>query len=159
MASIISGISSADKKSIEDILRSTDFFYEFEIQTALEIADETIRRGAEESGYKWIKIVENDQIVAFANFGKNCFSVHSWDLYWIAVHDMARNKKLGSLILEAVEAEVKKMGGSILWVETSGRPLYSSTEAFYRKNGYTLQASLKDFYGPGDPKQIYSKVL
>jgi len=132
MASIISGISSADKKSIEDILRSTDFFYEFEIQTALEIADETIRRGAEESGYKWIKIVENDQIVAFANFGKNCFSVHSWDLYWIAVHDMARNKKLGSLILEAVEAEVKKMGGSILWVETSGRPLYSSTEAFYR---------------------------
>lgn len=159
MASIISGISGADRKSIEDILRSTGFFYEFEIQTALEIADETIRRGSEESGYHWIKMIENDKLVAFANFGKNSFSVHSWDLYWIAVHDMARHKNLGSLLLKAVEEDVKKRGGRILWVETSGRSLYASTEAFYRKNGYTLQASLKDFYGPGDPKQIYSKVL
>ncbi len=159
MASIISGISGADRKSIEDILRSTGFFYEFEIQTALEIADETIRRGSEESGYHWIKMIENDKLVAFANFGKNSFSVHSWDLYWIAVHDMARHKNLGSLLLNAVEEEVKKSEGRILWVETSGRCLYASTEAFYRKNGYTLQASLKDFYSPGDPKQIYSKIL
>jgi len=159
MASIISGISGADRKSIEDILRSTGFFYEFEIQTALEIADETIRRGSEESGYHWIKMIENDKLVAFANFGKNSFSVHSWDLYWIAVHDMARHKNLGSLLLNAVEEEVKKSEGRILWVETSGRSLYASTEAFYRKNGYTLQASLKDFYSPGDPKQIYSKIL
>lgn len=97
--------------------------------------------------------------MAFANFGKNSFSVHSWDLYWIAVHDMARHKNLGSLLLNAVEEEVRKSKGRILWVETSGRSLYASTEAFYRKNGYTLQASLKDFYGPGDPKQIYSKTL
>ena len=159
MASIISGISGADRKSIEDILRSTGFFYEFEIQTALEIADETIRRGSEESGYHWIKMIENDKLVAFANFGKNSFSVHSWDLYWIAVHDMARHKNLGSLLLNAVEEEVRKSKGRILWVETSGRSLYASTEAFYRKNGYTLQASLKDFYSPGDPKQIYSKIL
>jgi hypothetical protein len=51
------------------------------------------------------------------------------------------------------------MGGKILWIETSGRPLYASTEGFYRRNGYELQASLREFYGPGDPKQIYSKVL
>ncbi|HQB64180.1 MAG TPA: GNAT family N-acetyltransferase [Sedimentibacter sp.] len=159
MVSIISGISDTDRKSIEDILRSTGFFYEFEIQTALEIADETIRRGSEKSGYHWIKVVERDKLVAFANFGKNSFSVHSWDLYWIAVHDMARHKNLGSLLLNAVEEEVRKSKGRILWVETSGRSLYASTEAFYRKNGYTLQASLKDFYGPGDPKQIYSKAL
>ncbi len=159
MTDIIRGIEPHERKDVEAILRSTGFFYEFEIQTALEIADETISEGMERSGYYWMKIVDDDGIVAFANYGKNAFSTHSWDLYWIAVHNNSRNKKLGSLLLKAIEDDVRRMGGKILWIETSGRPLYASTEGFYRRNGYELQASLKDFYGPGDPKQIYSKAL
>jgi GNAT superfamily N-acetyltransferase len=159
MAIVTKGIEPKDRKSIEEILRSTEFFYEFEIQTALEIADETLSKGTEISGYYWFKLTDEDGLIAFANYGKNAFSTHSWDLYWIAVHKNSRNKKLGSLLLDAIENDVRKMGGKILWIETSGRPLYVSTESFYRKNGYQLQASLKDFYGPGDPKQIYSKTL
>ncbi len=159
MQTISRGITAKDRKAIEEILRSTDFFYEFEIQTALEIADATLAKGEEKSGYLWMKIVDDDGFVAFANYAKNDFSTHSWDLFWIAVHQNSRNKKLGSLLLKAVEEDVKKAGGKILWIETSGRPLYASTEAFYQRNGYTLQASLKDFYADGDPKQIYARIL
>jgi GNAT superfamily N-acetyltransferase len=159
MAEITAGIKQNERKKIEEILRSAGFFYEFEIDTALEIADETISMGMEKSGYFWLKASDEDGVVAFANYGKNAFSTHSWELYWIAVHQDSRNKKLGSLLLKAVENDVKKRGGKILWIETSGRPLYVSTEGFYKRNGYALQASLKDFYGPGDPKQIYSKEL
>jgi GNAT superfamily N-acetyltransferase len=159
MTEVSTGIATEDLKAIEDILRSTDFFYEFEIQTALDIAAETLSRGSETSGYYWMKITDNDGMTAFANYGKNAFSTHSWDLYWIAVHSNSRGKKLGSLLLRAIESDVLRSGGKILWIETSGRPLYASTEAFYLNNGYTLQASLPDFYGPGDPKQIYSKKL
>jgi ribosomal protein S18 acetylase RimI-like enzyme len=160
MTSIIKGISKGDRKAIEEILRSTEFFYEFEIQTALEIADETISEGMEKSGYYWFKITdEKDGMVAFANYGKNDFSTHSWELYWIAVHQNSRHKKLGSVLLKNIEEDIRKMGGKILWIETAGRPLYASTEGFYQRNGYELVASLKDFYGPGDPKQIYAKVL
>ncbi|MGB8490051.1 MAG: GNAT family N-acetyltransferase [Bacteroidales bacterium] len=156
---ISKGIKKEDRKTVEEILRSTGYFYEFEINTALEIADETIAKGSDKSGYYWMNVTDEGKIVAFSNYGKNAFSTHSWELYWIAVHHESRNKHLGSLLLKAIEDDVRKMGGAILWIETSGRPLYASTEGFYRKNGYTLQASLKDFYGPGDPKQIYSKVL
>jgi ribosomal protein S18 acetylase RimI-like enzyme len=159
MQRISRGITAKDRKTIEEILRSTDFFYEFEIQTALEIADATLAKGEEKSGYLWMKVVDDDGFVAFANYAKNDFSTHSWDLFWIAVHQNSRNKKLGSLLLKAVEEDVKKAGGKILWIETSGRPLYASTEAFYQRNGYRLQASLKDFYADGDPKQIYARVL
>lgn len=159
MAIISRGINPEERDSVEEILRSTGYFYEFEIATALEIADDTIIKGTEKSGYFWMKISDEDGVVAFANYGKNAFSVHSWELYWIAVHENSRNKKLGSVLLKAVEEDIRSMKGKILWIETSGRPLYASTEAFYRKNGYILQASLKDFYGPGDPKQIYSKLL
>ncbi len=159
MIRISEDIIKADRKKIEDILRSTDFFYEFEIDTALELADETIELGMEKSGYYWLKAEDEDGLVAFANYGKNDFSVHSWELYWIAVHNNSRHKKLGSLLLKACEDDVRKRGGKILWIETSGRPLYASTEGFYKRNGYELAASLRDFYGPGDPKQIYVKVL
>ncbi|MGI6323601.1 MAG: GNAT family N-acetyltransferase [Bacteroidales bacterium] len=156
---ITRGITKEDRKKVEEILRSTDFFYEFEIDTALEIADETISKGSESSGYYWMKISDENGLVAFANYGKNDFSTHSWELYWIAVHNNSRHKKLGARLLSAVEDDVKEHGGKILWIETSGRPLYAPTELFYKKNGYELHASLKEFYGPGDPKQIYAKFF
>ena len=159
MTTILRGIEPEDRKALEEILRSTNYFYDFEIDTAIEIFDETIESGSEGSGYYWMKVVDEDGLVAFANYGKNDFSTHSWELYWIAVHQNSRNKKLGSKLLIAIEDDVRRLGGKILWIETSGRPLYTSTEAFYKRNGYILAASLKDFYGPGDPKQIYSKEL
>ena len=159
MATIIKGISAKDKNAIETILRSTDFFYEFEIDIALEMAAATIANEEAKSDYTLMKIVDNDELVAFAMYGKNDFSLHSWELYWIAVHDNSRNKKFGAKLLKAVEEDVKNAGGKILWIETSGRPLYMPTEEFYKHNGYTLQASLIDFYATGDPKQIYAKAL
>lgn len=156
---ITEGIRSEDKQRLEEILVSTGFFYDFEIRTALQIADQTISEGMEKSGYFWFKVTEENRILAFANYGKNEFSTHSWDLYWIAVHQDFRNHKLGKSLLKAIEESVRQKGGKILWIETSGRPLYNSTEEFYKRNGYELQASLKDFYGPGDPKQIYAKTL
>jgi Acetyltransferase (GNAT) family. len=159
MAVISAGLKPEERKRIEEILRSTDFFYEFEIETALEIADETLSKGMEKSGYYWLKMTDDDGVVAFANYGKNAFSTHSWELYWIAVHNNSRHKKLGSSLLKAIENDVQKRGGKILWIETSGRPKYASTEAYYQRNGYELAASLKEFYGPGDPKQVYVKVL
>jgi GNAT superfamily N-acetyltransferase len=159
MTVISKGISINELNSIEEILRSTGFFYDFEIETALEIAVATISEGTEKSCYQWMKVSDSDGMVAFGNYARNSLSVHSWDLYWLAVRQMSRNKKIGTLLLEAIENDVRKSDGKILWIETSGRPLYESTESFYRRKGYSLCASLKDFYATGDPKQIYSKVL
>jgi len=159
MTTITEGIRHTDLTRLEEILRSTGYFYEFEIRVALEIADETISKGTEKSGYYWLKVTDENKIIAFANYGKDGFSTHSWELYWIAVHQDSRHKKTGSALLKTIEEKVIKYGGKILWAETSGRPLYASTEGFYKRNGYELQASLKDYYGLGDPKQVYCKVL
>jgi ribosomal protein S18 acetylase RimI-like enzyme len=159
MTQILKGIKPEERKSVEEILRSTGFFYENEIQTALELVDETCAKGSEKSGYSWMKIVDDNKLVAFATYGKNPCSSHSYDIYWIVVQQNLRSKKLGSKLIKAIEEHIKESGGKIIWIETSGRPLYASTEGFYIKNNYIFQASLKDFYGPDDPKQIYSKVL
>jgi len=159
MISISKGLLPEERNIIEDILKSTGFFYDFEIEIAMGLVDDTIDSADEDCGYYWMKLYEGHRLVAIANYVKNSFSVHSWDLYWIAVHQELRHRKLGSILLKAVEDDIRNSGGKILWLDTSGRPLYAPTESFYKKKGYVLQASLKDFYAPGDPKQVYSKNL
>lgn len=156
---LVKGVKEGDKGELRAILESTGFFYDFEVDTALSLVDETCKKGSEESGYFWMKIAEEGKIVAFATYGNNPCSVHSFDLYWIAVREEARGRHYGSRLLTAIEDDVRERGGRILWIETSGRALYKSTEAFYISKGYELAASLRDFYGPGDPKQIYRKEL
>jgi len=156
---IVKGVRDGDREELRTILESTGFFYDFEVNTALGLVDETCSKGGDESGYYWLKIEDEGRIVAFATYGNNPCSKQSWELYWIAVRSDVQGKRYGTVILEAVEDDVRKRGGAILWIETSGRELYKPTESFYLRKGYKLAASLKDFYAPGDPKQIYRKEL
>jgi len=152
-------ITRADRAALEKILSSSGYFYDFEIEVALSLADETIEKGQEKSGYYWVRLLDNGEIIGFACFGPNPSSVHSWDLYWIAIHEEHRKKHYGSLILKNAEERISSLEGKIVWIETSGRPLYEPTRHFYLKNGYELEATLREFYGPGDDKLIYRKVL
>ncbi|MFZ2286070.1 MAG: GNAT family N-acetyltransferase [Bacteroidales bacterium] len=152
-------ISPADRPVLVKILASSGFFYDFEIEVALSLADETFEKGEEKSGYYWVKLLDEGEIRGFANFGPNPSSVHSWDIYWMAIQQEHRKKHYGSLILSEVENRIRSLGGKIAWIETSGRPLYEPTRHFYLKNNYELEATLREFYGPGDPKLVYRKEL
>jgi ribosomal protein S18 acetylase RimI-like enzyme len=46
-----------------------------------------------------------------------------------------------------------------MYAETSGRPQYEPTRAFYERMGYQVAARLKDFYAPGDDKVIFARRL
>jgi GNAT superfamily N-acetyltransferase len=159
MAEISFEISPADRSELKAILSSSGFFYDFEIEVALSLADETFDKGQEGSGYYWVRLIEDGKVIGFANFGPNPSSVHSYDIYWLAVLDKFRQKHYGSLILKKAEERIKELGGKIAWIETSGRPLYEPTRHFYLKNGYEIEGTLRDFYGPGDAKVVYRKEL
>jgi len=159
MAEVSFDITPADRPEFEKILRSSGFFYDFEVEVALSLADETFDKGQEKSGYYWVRLIDDGKVIGFGNFGPNPSSVHSWDLYWLAVLDEYRKKHYGSLHLKEAEERVRSLGGKVLWIETSGRSLYEPTRHFYLKNGYELEATLREFYGPGDPKLVYRKVL
>lgn len=152
-------LTPGDRPALEQILSSSGYFYDFEIEVALSLADETFEKGQEKSGYYWIRLLEDSKVIGFANFGPNPSSVYSWDLYWIAIQEEYRKKHFGSLILKEAEERIRSLGGRIVWIETSGRPLYEPTRHFYLKNGYETEATLRDFYGPGDDKIVYRKFL
>src|SRR5690606_683898 len=100
-------ITPADRPAFEKILASSGFFYDFEIEVALSLADETFTHGEDKSGYYWVKLVEDGEVIGFANFGPNPSSVHSWDIYWLAIQEEYRKKRYGSLILTKTEDRIR----------------------------------------------------
>jgi GNAT superfamily N-acetyltransferase len=146
MPQIAFDITPADRPVLEKILSSSGYFYDFEIEVALSLADETFEKGQENSGYYWIRLIEEGKVIGFANFGQNPSSVHSWELYWIAIQEEYRKKHYGSLILKEAEERIRSLGGSVVWIETSGRPLYESTRYFYLKS-FTALVTIKSFTG------------
>jgi hypothetical protein len=66
---------------------------------------------------------------------------------------------VGRGLLAASEQAIRKLGGRLLVLETSGLPTYEPTRNFYLSTGYTLEATLKDFYSDGDDLVFFTKHL
>ncbi|MDH4072584.1 MAG: GNAT family N-acetyltransferase, partial [Gammaproteobacteria bacterium] len=66
---------------------------------------------------------------------------------------------LGTTLLKESESVIRRLGGTRVYIDTSGRAQYASTRAFYESAGYTVAADLADFYAPGDAKIVFCKRL
>ncbi len=66
---LVKGIKQGDKAELRTILESTGFFYDFEVDTALGLVDETCSKG-DEAGYFWMKIEEDRQGGSFCYLWK-----------------------------------------------------------------------------------------
>jgi len=149
---------AGDPEVVRDITESTGFFYAEEVATAVELVDERLAKGPA-SGYSFVFAEEAGRTLGYACFGPIACTKASFDLYWIAVHADARGKGLGTILLDESERLIRASGGGRVYIETSSRPQYEPTRAFYLARGYREEARLADFYGPGDAKVIYVKVV
>lgn len=151
-------VSPSDIQNVREILTSTGFFYDFEIDVAIELVQEYLKKGPE-SGYHFIFAEIAGKTLGYACFGPIPCTKHSFDLYWIGVHQDSRGKGIGRKVLEAAEISISEMGGKKIFIETSSTEKYHPTRKFYLDNNYTEAALLQDFYSPGDSKHIYEKSL
>ncbi len=151
-------VGVADSAAIRDVVSSTGFFNAEEIDVAVELVEERLKLG-EASGYFFIFADVDGKTVGYSCYGPIPGTVSSFDLYWIAVHADYRGTGLGSRLLEASEAAIHDMGGQRIYVETSSKAQYEPTRGFYLSRHYQLEATLADFYAPGDSKLIFVKVI
>ena len=151
------GVNTGDLPYIASIVESTGYFSKAECAVANELAENSARL-KEASDYQFL-IAESDEIIGFACFGLIPATFHRYDLYWIVVDHHNQGRGLGSLLLRESEAAIATAGGLKIYAETSGRSQYESTRRFYVKNGYEIASILKDFYGDGDDKLTYVKML
>ena len=152
-------VAADDPRRIRELVSATGFFHADEVAVAEELVTERLRLG-EASGYLFLLAEDAaGRLAGYACFGPTPCTASSYDLYWIAVDPAFQKGGLGRELSRRCEAIIRRRGGTRLYAETSNRPQYASTRAFYERTGYRLASLLDDFYAPGDGKATYLKVL
>jgi GNAT superfamily N-acetyltransferase len=151
-------VTEKDKQNVRDILESSGFFYDFEIDVAVELVEEFLELGPD-SEYYFVFADIDGKTIGYTCFGNIPCTMNSFDIYWIGVHESLRGKGTGALLIAETERAISEMGGKRIYLETSSQRKYMPTHKFYLKCGYTIDAQLKDFYDYGDDKVIFVKRL
>jgi D-alanine-D-alanine ligase len=151
-------VRSDDRAAVREIVASTGMFYDHEIDVAVELVDERIKRGPA-SGYSFVFAEIDGRVVGYSCYGLIACTVHSYDVFWIAVDKNCQGLGLGRLLLEETERRIAAAGGHRIYLETSSREQYLPTRTFYERCHYRLDVTMEEFYGPGDSKVIYVKVV
>jgi ribosomal protein S18 acetylase RimI-like enzyme len=149
-------VIQSDANRVSEMVTSTGFFNDEEIEIAVELVLERLNEGIK-SGYLFLFAEIDNQVVGYSCYGPISGTVDSYDLYWIATDNKYRGQGIGKKLLFETEQRVAALGGNGLYAETASKPQYEPTRLFYEKNNYTIEARLKDFYAPDDDKLIYVK--
>jgi D-alanine-D-alanine ligase len=147
-----------DPEAVGRLVRATRFFSEEEEGIAGELVEERLAKG-EASGYFFLFAEAEGRLLGYTCFGPIPGSVHSWDLYWIAVDPNGQGRGLGKNLMASSERIMAARGARRVYADTSSRPLYEPTRAFYLRCGYIQEAFLADFYAERDGKVIFAKSL
>ncbi|MBP1741406.1 MAG: histone deacetylase superfamily protein, partial [Deltaproteobacteria bacterium] len=74
----------ADRKRVREVVVSSGFFSEAEIEVAVELVQERLNKGIE-SGYYFVFAERDQKLAGYSCFGPVPCTVGSYDIYWIAV--------------------------------------------------------------------------
>jgi GNAT superfamily N-acetyltransferase len=151
-------LREGDIAAIRALVAETQVFSRAEVEIAVEVATAGLQSG-EASGYFFFVAEHAGRLAGFTAFGPIPATAASWDLYWIAVEPAGQRNGLGGRLLAASEARAAALGCRRIYVDTSGRADYAPARAFYERHGYRREATLTDFYAPGDAKLIYLREL
>lgn len=151
------GPSSADRDRVREIAEASGVFRPDEVTIALEVFDGAV--AAPGKDYWAVGAYDEDRLVGFAAFGPVPCTVATWDLYWIAVDPALQGSGIGRNLMAHCEAAITAEGGRLIVVETSSRDDYGPTRAFYRRLRYDEQATIPEYYAPGDGLVVYTKSL
>lgn len=154
-------VGRGDVAAVRALVEATGFFRPDEADVAVELVEDYLAKGAKASGYRFLFADAPGEALplGYACFGPIPCTLASWDLYWIAVRPQLKGRGIGRMLMRRLEAAARAEGARAMYIETSARPQYDPTRAFYLACGYRIEHVFQDFYAPGDGRAVYVKRL
>ena len=150
-------IAPQDRGALAALLGRIETFSPQEVDCALELIDLAIRPS--NNDYQSLVAVKESALVGYICYGPTPMTQGTFDLYWIASDPAVRGQGVGSALVSAMEADLRRRKGRLVRVETSAMEAYGPTRGFYAAMKYREEARFRDFYQPGEDLIILSKRL
>jgi GNAT superfamily N-acetyltransferase len=154
---VIRPYSSPDRNRIHEILVASGTFTHEEVTVALEVIDEAQEYPDRDDYTVLCAQDELGWVGGYICFGPIPMTDRCFDLYWICVDRSVRGSGVGTLLIGAMETELKERRVRHIYIDTSSTGPYDDARVFYERRGYQAVARLTDFYSEGDDKILYLK--
>jgi ribosomal protein S18 acetylase RimI-like enzyme len=155
-------LGRSDREALEKLVLETGAFTAAETGVAMQVFDEAFPpdEGDGDPDYNFLgtfDTVDPARLFGYVCFGPTLGTDRGYDLYWIAVHPAHQHHGIGTALMADVETRLAGWNARMLIVETSGRPAYAGTRAFYERRGYAEAARVRGFYAADDDRVLYTK--
>lgn len=138
-----------DTQAILAMSRAESLFSEEDVECVQELLEDYFD-DPDEDEYTFLTAVNSGEVAGYACYGPTPLTQGTFDLYWINVGRAHRRNGVGHELIAAVEDAVRRQGGRLVTIDTSGLPSFAPTRAFYERCGYAASSRVPDFFGPGD---------
>lgn len=146
----------ADKEEIVQLIARAGNFGRADVECVDELLQDYFQK-PDHGSYRFLVYRHGGRIAGMACYGATALTEGTFNLYWLCVAPESRSMGIGRTLLREVEADIRRQGARMLVIETSGTAAYLPARAFYLANGCHRQATIPDFYAPGDDLVIYTK--
>ncbi len=83
----------------------------------------------------------------------------TWNLLAIGVRPERQRCGIGAALTKSLEQILREARARVLIVETIGTPAYARAQAFYEREGYVVEARIREFWDVGCDKLVFWKHL
>lgn len=100
-----------------------------------------------------------ERIVSVIGYVRDDETIGIYWLDWFYTHKRFSGQGYGSQMLDYVTEELKTKEPRKLFAYTSSSILYERAQRLYRRKGFQVEGTLKDFYWDGEDRIILGKYL
>lgn len=150
----IRATESEDLPALQEVLDGTELFPS---QMLPEMIDGFLSNAT--TTELWLTCELDGKAVGFCYAAPEQLAEGTINMLAIAVLPSIQGRGVGRALVLKLESLLSERGQRIMIADTSGTDAFSQTREFYRKNGYTEEARIRDFWAPGDDKVVFWKSL
>jgi len=106
----------------------------------------------------YVAVLDN-KIIGVTGYSIDRYEARNYWLGWFYIHKQYSQKGYGTQLLNFIIGKLSKKRIKRLFVNTSSHPFYRAALDLYLKNGFRIDAVIKDYYWNGEDQIILSKQL
>lgn len=155
MVKIVSFNPKSHKTQVLDIFKSHPHAFP---QREINILKEDLKRSPDSNCLKSVAL-ENHQVLGYTEALRPRDSKNSWLINWLAVAKNYQRKRIGTLLIRAVEKKLKTKNALQIFIETCTCKYELPARKLYQKLGFKETATLPDYYAEEHSKVYFVKNL